>query len=102
VASTLLPENLALLGLLRGEIDDPTRAILFDPQTSGGLLAGIPGDRAANCIAELLSVGYAHAAVIGHVTQAHTAGQKVSISVTGSLTNHTLPQHARYVLAPVG
>jgi selenide,water dikinase len=94
VASTLLPENLALLGLLRGEVDHPTRALLFDPQTSGGLLAGIPGDHAADCVAELRSVGYAHAAVIGHVKQAHAAGREISISVTGSLTSQVLPNRS--------
>jgi selenide,water dikinase len=98
VASTLLPENLALLGLLRGEVDSPTRALLFDPQTSGGLLAGVPGDRAADCIAELQSVGYSHAAVIGHVKQAHLSGREISISVTGSLTDHVLRQHVGHAM----
>lgn len=50
IASTLLPENLALGSLLRGETDAAARAILFDPQTSGPLLAGIPADQAAACV----------------------------------------------------
>jgi selenide, water dikinase len=67
VTSTLLAENLVLGHLLHGEFDAPTRAVLFDPQTSGGLLAGIPADRAADCVAELRASGHRHAAIIGRV-----------------------------------
>jgi selenide,water dikinase len=88
VASTLLPENLALLRLLRGDVDGPTKAILFDPQTSGGLLAGVPADEAAGCIAELRSAGYLHAAVVGHVKHMGVAARDASISVAGSLSDH--------------
>lgn len=85
-ASTLLPENLELLRLTHGEIDDPTKAILFDPQTSGGLLAGISADQSADCLAKLRSVGYEHAAVIGRVVGTRSPGRDVAIHVTGSLT----------------
>ena len=37
IASTLLPENLALAALLHGEVDAAVRALLFDPQTSGAV-----------------------------------------------------------------
>jgi selenide,water dikinase len=85
IASTLLPENLALGSLLRGEVDDATRAILFDPQTSGGLLAGIPPDRAAACVAELQSAGYHHAAVVGHVGTKALTARDVFVAAAGEL-----------------
>jgi len=42
-------------------------ALLLDPQTAGGLLAGVPADHAAACIAALRAQGYAQACVIGRV-----------------------------------
>ena len=41
--------------------------ILFDPQTSGGLAAGVAGDNANACVAALRRSGYAHAAVVATV-----------------------------------
>ena len=66
-ASTLLPENLSLAGILRADPGAAARALLFDPQTAGGLLAGIPPDRAGACVAELRAAGFAEAAIIGEV-----------------------------------
>jgi selenide, water dikinase len=43
-------------------------ALLFDPQTSGGLLAGVPADHAAECLEALRTAGYAQVAKIGNVT----------------------------------
>ena len=42
--------------------------LLFDPQTSGGLLAAIPAENAQACLAELLTLGYPASVVIGTVT----------------------------------
>lgn len=85
VASTLLPENLRLTALLRMAVDDATRALLFDPQTSGGLLAGIPADRAGPCVAALKSAGYGHAAAIGRISRAGLATNEAGILIDGSL-----------------
>jgi selenide,water dikinase len=84
-ASTLLPANLAHLGLLRGDIDAPAKALLFDPQTSGGLLAGIPGEAAAACLAELRAAGYAEATVIGRVTRPAGGAGQAALTVVGRL-----------------
>jgi selenide,water dikinase len=73
IVSTLLPENLALDGIICGDLDQATRALLFDPQTAGGLLAGIPQSRAAECISVLTAAGYTAAAVIGSVREAGKA-----------------------------
>jgi selenide,water dikinase len=81
IASTLLPENLALANLLRRAVDAPTRALLFDPQTSGGLLAGIPAGNAAACLAQLKAAGYAAAAVIGRVRETGLSPQEVGIDI---------------------
>jgi selenide, water dikinase len=73
IVSTLLPENLAFGGIVRADLDEVARALLFDPQTAGGLLAGIPQSRAAECVAALRAAGYADAAVIGSVRDAGEA-----------------------------
>ena len=65
IASTLAPANLAAAGLGT----DLTAALLADPQTSGGLLAGVAADRAEACLAALRAAGL-DAAIIGTVTAA--------------------------------
>lgn len=42
-------------------------AILFDPQTAGPLIASLPADHAADCLAALHSGGYPDAAVVGEI-----------------------------------
>jgi selenide,water dikinase len=48
---------------------DPRSALLIDPQTSGGLLAGVPSRKAAVCMSALRDAGL-RAAVIGEVEAA--------------------------------
>jgi len=81
ISSTLLPENLSLASLLRGTVDAPLRTLLFDPQTSGGLLAGVPADRAAACVAALREM-YPQAATIGRVTGSVRTAREVAIAVS--------------------
>ncbi|MEM9426327.1 MAG: selenide, water dikinase SelD [Pseudomonadota bacterium] len=45
----------------------PRAALLFDPQTAGGLLAAVPADRAPELVTALLDMGH-ESAVIGHLT----------------------------------
>ena len=65
VASTLAPENRRLIP---GAGTDARTALLLDPQTSGGLLAGIAPARAEACVAALQREGMA-AEIIGVVEQ---------------------------------
>ena len=78
--STLLPENLARLELLNGTIDAVAKAILFDPQTSGGLIAGIPAGEVEICVSELLSAGYRHAAIVGQILAVDAHEPSIHIS----------------------
>lgn len=68
VASSLHAGNMAALAALDRETpaDDVLAGLLVDPQTAGGLLAGIAAARAAECLAELGRRGY-RAALIGVV-----------------------------------
>lgn len=70
VASTLLPENMRLATRLVGAAteDAASMAVLFDPQTSGGLLAGVPADCVDACLADLIANGVDSAVCIGEVT----------------------------------
>ncbi len=45
-----------------------TNEIVFDPQTSGGLLAAVAPDDADDCIRRLIEAGYRDAAIVGEVT----------------------------------
>ncbi len=70
IFSSLQPQNIRLrraIENLEGVASDPRFPLLFDPQTAGGLLAAVPEDCAADCVAELKALGYPAAAVIGRV-----------------------------------
>ena len=70
ILSSLQPANVRLRRALRNQqaaLSHPRYALIFDPQTAGGLLASIPQERAEACLAALRVLGYAQAAVIGRV-----------------------------------
>jgi selenide,water dikinase len=82
VFSSLQAQNVRL----RRAVRDLDRAqalslypLLFDPQTAGGLLAGVPAARAAECVAALRTAGYAHAAVIGRVLPRSDAPEPITL-----------------------
>ena len=72
IFSTLQPQNVRLRRAIR-DLDSAAQAprypLLFDPQTAGGLLASVPSGQATACLAELQTLGYEHAAIIGTVEQ---------------------------------
>ena len=69
VESTLAVEN---RGALAGAGTDARSALLVDPQTSGGLLAGIAWERAGACVTALRHQGIA-AAIIGVIESGEPA-----------------------------
>jgi len=85
IASTLLPENLALRTLIAGAPAPADLALLFDPQTAGGLLAGVAADREGDCVLALLEAGYTMAATIGVVRPREAGGGESFIHVGGTL-----------------
>ena len=82
IVSSLQPANVRLRRALRNGQDfitDPRYPLLFDPQTAGGLLAGVPADRVDGCVAALRAAGYPHAAVIGQVLPMGEALEPVTL-----------------------
>jgi selenide, water dikinase len=72
LASSLHAANRRALSAMANGKDfaaDERLALLFDPQTSGGLLAGVPAERARDCVEALHTAGYPQAARIGVVAE---------------------------------
>ena len=70
IFSSLQPENLRLRRAIR-DVESVSKdlryPLIFDPQTSGGLLAGVPEEQAHACLDELRNLGYTRTAIIGRV-----------------------------------
>jgi selenide,water dikinase len=67
--SSLAPANRAALGWALDAPSGSRTDLLFDPQTCGGLLACVPGDRAEALLAALRDGGDDRAARIGTITE---------------------------------
>lgn len=70
VTSSLQAANLRLRRAIKNQaafVNHPCYPLIFDPQTAGGLLASVPSQEGAKCVAKLKALGYAHTAVIGSV-----------------------------------
>ena len=61
------------------DADDPRVRLLFDPQTAGGLLAGVPAERGDACLAELRALGYGDSAAIGSVAPRPPGARPMSV-----------------------
>lgn len=84
IFSSLQPQNIRLRRAIR-DIEavgkSPDYPLLFDPQTAGGLLASVPVDHVEACLAELHTLGYDQAAIIGTVQ--HKTERWEPITVVG-------------------
>jgi selenide,water dikinase len=80
LASSLHAGNSIALASLTDEAaqDAALATLLIDPQTAGGLLAGVAADRASECLAELQRLGY-RAAEIGVAVR--RSGDKPRVSL---------------------
>jgi selenide,water dikinase len=65
---------------LEAPVDEDLLQILFDPQTSGGLLIGVAADRAEALRDALRGCGYAQAEIIGEVTAPGPGAPRVRIN----------------------
>lgn len=78
IHSTMYEANLRAVGdtvdIEPGERDG-RHELLFDPQTSGGLLMGVSPGKSASLCAKLIAAGYSQAVVIGEV-QSVSSGQE--------------------------
>ncbi|MEQ8752186.1 MAG: selenide, water dikinase SelD [Coleofasciculus sp. G1-WW12-02] len=73
IVSSLYPQNVQAARFISNQEEICDRAnypVLFDPQTSGGLLATIPEDQAVNCEKVLQELGYKQSCIIGQVISA--------------------------------
>lgn len=82
ITSTLAPENVRLRRAIRNlevAARHPLYPLLFDPQTSGGLLAAVPAERADTCVQALREIGYEEATIIGTVQPASESLEPINL-----------------------
>ena len=46
----------------------PSAKLMFDPQTSGGILAAVPKTQTSDCLQRLHQAGYSQTTVVGHLS----------------------------------
>lgn len=82
ILSTLQPANLRfdrMVGNAARHATHPRYPLLFDPQTSGGLLAALSADKVEACLADLKALGYAHATAIGTIRARSDRPEQVTL-----------------------
>lgn len=67
ITSSLHPQNRQAMGAIAGQCETSRLELLFDPQTSGGLLIAIAVEQADDCLRALHKQGYSQAAIVGQV-----------------------------------
>ena len=82
ILSSLQPANLRLRRAIANQeeaVKSPLYPLVFDPQTSGGLLASVPASNVDTSLQQLHDLGYAQATVIGHVKAQGEALEPVTL-----------------------
>jgi selenide,water dikinase len=82
IVSSLQAENVRLRRAIAGAAAVAGRRkypLLFDPQTAGGLLAGVPRESAEACVDALRAAGYGRAAIVGRVEEAGRADAPIRL-----------------------
>ncbi|TLF53124.1 selenide, water dikinase SelD [Halomonas urmiana] len=85
ILSSLQPANVRLRRAIRDQaawVEHPRYPLLFDPQTAGGLLAGVPAERAEACLSALHARGYTHATIIGRINSAGETLEPITLTTT--------------------
>lgn len=83
ILSSLQPANIRLRRAIRNQAEmtgHPRYSALFDPQTAGGLLAGVPGEQAQACVQALRDLGYRHARIIGRIIERSDADEPILLT----------------------
>jgi selenide, water dikinase len=95
IFSSLQPQNMRLRRAIRDLAAagrHPLYPLIFDPQTAGGLLAGVPLAKAQRCIDDLRAAGYPRASVIGLVGARSAALEAVALDLTGAVVARALSE----------
>ena len=82
--STLAPGNRASFGDLlttAAGVETAPQQLLYDPQTSGGLLLAFPPERVDSALSALRAAGYADAVAIGEITRRRSGEGPVQLLV---------------------
>ncbi len=82
ILSSLQPQNVRLRRAITNAEDwssHPSYALLFDPQTAGGLLASIPEEKADACLDGLRAQGYQSVVLVGRVKQRGTEDAAITL-----------------------
>jgi selenide,water dikinase len=63
--------------VLAPAVNEDIMAVLYDPQTSGGLLISVAADKADKMLARLHELGVSEAAIVGQVVKGHPSSKIV-------------------------
>ncbi|MBD1851200.1 selenide, water dikinase SelD [Cyanobacteria bacterium FACHB-502] len=84
--SSLHPQNFGASRFIKNPpVHHPLYPLLCDPQTSGGLLASVPGDQARDCLAALKNAGYSDGRIVGQVISATPENAATPIRITNTM-----------------